>query len=197
MIAARALRGSYMPFSQSSQISAIVQFIESQQPTSLLDVGTGMGQYGFLARTNLENINLFEVDGPRARRREKHEWQIVIDGVEVFEKYLTPVHEYAYNNIFIGDALKVLPLLERQYDMVIAIDILEHFDKDDGLEFIERLKSASSGAVLLSTPKEFIAQEVEANPYENHRSLWTLEELQQLGFDGVLDNEESWIVYRT
>lgn len=186
-----------MPFSQSSQISAIVQFIESQQPTSLLDVGTGMGQYGFLARTNLENINLFEVDGPRARRREKHEWQIVIDGVEVFEKYLTPVHEYAYNNIFIGDALKVLPLLERQYDMVIAIDILEHFDKDDGLEFIERLKSASSGAVLLSTPKEFIAQEVEANPYENHRSLWTLEELQQLGFDGVLDNEESWIVYRT
>lgn len=43
-----------MPFSQSSQISAIVQFGEELKPASILDVGVGMGQYGFLFRTNLE-----------------------------------------------------------------------------------------------------------------------------------------------
>lgn len=188
---------STMPFSQSSQISAIVEFIERESPKSLLDIGTGMGQYGFLARTNLEHINLFEVDGALARRREKDEWKIIIDGIEVFEKYITPVHDYAYNNIYIGDAISLLPNIGKEYEMVIAIDILEHFDKDRGLEFIELLKTVSSRAILISTPKEFIAQEVEANPYENHRSLWSLEELQSLGFQHVLENEESWIVCRT
>lgn len=193
-----------MPFSQSSQISAIVQFIEGekgrkgeQEQFALLDVGTGMGQYGFLARTNLEHINLFEVNGSHARRKDRSEWKILIDGIEVFEKYITPVHEYAYNNIFVGNALEILPTLTQKYDLVLAIDILEHFDKEAGIEFIRCLKSVSSGSVLISTPKEFIPQEVEANPYENHRSLWSLEELNALGFHGVLDNDESWIVYST
>ena len=46
-----------MPFSHSGQLTAIVQEIERIAPASMLDVGTGMGQYGFLARMNLENIN--------------------------------------------------------------------------------------------------------------------------------------------
>ena len=32
-----------MPFSQSSQISTIVQYFEQLNPISLLDVGVGMG----------------------------------------------------------------------------------------------------------------------------------------------------------
>ncbi len=184
-----------MPFSQSSQVSPILQLIESVNPQSLLDVGTGMGQYGFLARTNLEHLDLFEVDGPHARRRERDEWKVRIDGIEVFEKYITPVHDYAYNHIYIGNALELLPTLPRTYEMVLAIDILEHFDKASGLQFIQALQNAATRAIVISTPKEFIPQEVEANPYENHRSLWALEELQALGFDGVLDNDESWIVY--
>ncbi len=186
-----------MPFSHSSQLSTIVQFLESQQPKSVLDIGIGMGQYGFLARTNLEHFNLFEVTGPNVRRREKEEWLVRIDGIEAFEKYITPVHDYAYNNVFVGDAITLLTKLERQYEVVLAIDILEHFDKDRGIEFLRLLKTVSSRAILISTPKEFIEQEVEANPYENHRSFWSLDELQSFGFDQVLENDESWIVCKT
>jgi len=185
-----------MPFSQSSQISPIINLIEKEQPSTLLDVGTGFGQYGFLARTNLEHLNLFEVDGPHSRRREKTEWSIVIDGIEAFPKYITPVHDYAYDSIFIGDAIDLLPNMSQSYDMVLAIDILEHFDKDRGLRFIELLQLASRGSVIISTPKEFIHQVVEANPYENHRSVWTLDELEALGYTQISDNDESWIVGR-
>ena len=183
-----------MPFSQSSQISTIVQYIEQVNPISLLDVGVGMGQYGFLARINLENINLFEVNGSEGKQRSKEEWNLRLDGIEACDVYLTPVHEYCYNNLIIGNALEILPTLaDNSYELVLAIDILEHFTKTDGLEFLTQIKRIANKAVLISTPKEFIPQEVEANPYENHRSFWEKEELIKNGFPIILENDFSWI----
>jgi len=187
-----------MPFSQGLQLSAIVEFIEKENPASLLDVGVGMGQYGFLARNNLENVHLFRVDGKNVSQRPKQEWRVRIDGLEAFRTYLTPVHDYVYNNIVIGDALDILPTIrDHTYELVLAIDILEHFTKPDGLRFLSHLKRIASKAVLVSTPKEFLDQEVEVNPYENHRSHWSKEELAEQGFVETLENRISWIaVYK-
>ncbi len=186
-----------MPFSHLSQLSPVMGFIERHQPRSVLDVGVGMGQYGFLARTNLEHLNLCELTGSGSRQREKSEWLIRIDGIEGYPEYLTPVHDYAYNKIHIGDALEVLPQLDARYDLVLAIDILEHFEKADGLKFIDMLKEASNRHVLVATPKEFTEQHFEANPYENHRSHWTGEELAANGLTQVLDNPHAWIAVFT
>ncbi len=187
-----------MPFSQTTQLSAIMGFMEALRPQSILDVGTGMGQYGFLARTNLEHVNLFIINGADVEQRPKADWSIRIDGVEAFPTYLTPVHEYVYNQMYMGDALEVLPQLpDKDYELVIAIDILEHFTKHDGLFFLQQLKRLSHKSVLISTPKTFIHQEVEANPYENHRSVWTQEDLAQAGFTQLIENKESWIAVYT
>jgi len=183
-----------MPFSQTTQLSAIMGFIEGLKPNSILDVGTGMGQYGFLARTNLEHVNLFIIDGAHVEQRPKADWKIRIDGVEAFPTYVTPVHDYVYNQMHIGDALNVLPTLsDKDYELVMAIDILEHFEKEEGLFFLEQLKRLSCKSVLVSTPKEFIHQEVEANPYENHRSFWMKDDLKNAGFTQFIENGESWI----
>ncbi|HEC86105.1 MAG: hypothetical protein DRR19_17310 [Candidatus Parabeggiatoa sp. nov. 1] len=184
-----------MPFSQSSQISTIVHYFEQLNPVSLLDVGVGMGQYGFLARNYLESVNLFEVDGKDGKLRPKEEWQVRIDGIEGCDVYITPVHNYCYNNLMMGNALEILPTLpDNSYELVLAIDILEHFTKTDGLMFLSQIKRVASKAALISTPKEFIPQEVEANPYENHRSLWEREEFIENGFSVILDNDFSWLV---
>lgn len=187
-----------MPFSQSTQISTIVGIIERNRPKTLLDVGIGMGQYGFLARTNLENLNLFVIDGQSSRQTTKSEWNTTIDGIEGCASYITPVHEYAYNKIMIGEALETLKVLkDNSYEMVMAIDILEHFHKEDGLVFIQELKRVASRLVLISTPKEFVAQEYEENPYETHRSLWTDKDLQELSFNKFFPNPISWVaLYR-
>lgn len=183
-----------MPFSHSSQISTVVQYIEALGPQSLLDVGVGMGQYGFLARTNLENLNLFQVNGKVGRQRSREDWNIRIDGIEGCDVYVTPVHEYVYNNLMIGDALDILPTLpESGYDLVLAIDILEHLNKEDGCIFMEHLKRVACKAALISTPKNFIPQEVEANPYENHLSVWSRKELVRNNFTQILANDISWI----
>jgi 2-polyprenyl-3-methyl-5-hydroxy-6-metoxy-1,4-benzoquinol methylase len=183
-----------MPFSQSSQLSTIVGCVEQLRPESILDVGVGMGQYGFLLRTNLENVNLFEVDGSQARQAPREKWRVRLDGIEGYAGYLTPVHEYVYNDIRIGNALELLPgLADGQYDLVMAIDILEHFDKPDGEVFLGHCRRIARRMALVSTPKAFIEQHVEANPFEDHRSLWTREDLANLGYTRLLANEESWI----
>ena len=183
-----------MPFSQSSQISTIVGFIEEINPASILDVGTGMGQYGFLARNSLEHANLFRVEGAQASQRPKQEWRVRIDGIEAFPTYLTPVHEYVYNRILTGDALDLLPGIgDGAYELVLAVDILEHFTKPDGLRFLAELRRVAQRAVLVSTPKEFHSQEIEANPYENHRSHWSDAELKREGYGEILANPESWV----
>jgi len=183
-----------MPFSQSSQISTILQYIEQLNPLSLLDIGVGMGQYGFLARINLENLHLFQVEGDHGQQRPKQEWRVRIDGIEGCAVYLTPVHDYCYNHIIIGDALEILPTLPSQsYDLILAIDILEHLTFNDGLMFLSQMKRMTTKAALISTPKIFIPQEIEANPYENHRSLWTKDDLVSCDFTTILPNEISWI----
>lgn len=184
-----------MPFSQSSQVSTILDFALALDPASVLDVGTGMGQYGFLLRTNLENEHLFDIRGAHAKQRDRSEWKYRIDGIEGYDGYLTPVHAYAYQEVMIGNALEVLPrIADRSYELVIAIDILEHLTTEDGARFLDHCVRIASKAVLVSTPKEFHAQEIAANPYENHRSVWSEVALREAGFLRTLPNAESWVV---
>ena len=183
-----------MPFSQSSQISPIVGFVERLQPQSVLDVGAGMGQYGLLLRNALEFLNLFEVNGTQGRQRDRRDWRVVIDGIEGFAGYLTPVHAWAYQEMRIGNALDLLPTIPAgQYDLVIAIDILEHFETGDGLHLLAECRRIAKRAALVSTPREFHAQHVPANPYEDHRSVWSAEQLRAAGYRELLDDAVSWV----
>lgn len=184
-----------MPFSQSSQLSSIVGYAEQLQPRSVLDVGTGMGQYGFLLRNNLEAEGLFIVDGASGRQRPKSQWQVRIDGIEGFAGYLTPVHDWAYQQVMVGEALALLATIpDRSYELVLAIDILEHFDKPQGLRLLAEAARVASRAALISTPREFHAQQVQANPLEDHRSHWSEAELAAAGYRERIDNAESLIV---
>jgi ubiquinone/menaquinone biosynthesis C-methylase UbiE len=183
-----------MPFSQNSQLTAILGWAESVKPTRVLDVGAGMGKYGFLLRNSLEAENLFVVDGNKGWQRAKKEWRVIIDGIEGFAGYVTPVHHWAYTNLFIAEALtKLATIQDAAYELVLAIDILEHFEVTRGQKFLNELKRVASHSAIVSTPKTFAPQDVPANPYENHRSLWTAAELASFGFSRILPNDESWI----
>jgi ubiquinone/menaquinone biosynthesis C-methylase UbiE len=183
-----------MPFSQTSQLTPIVTWVEQLAPKTVLDIGIGLGQYGFLLRTKLENVNLFHIEGDKARLKSKQEWSIKIDGIEGFAEYMTPVQEWAYNRIFIADAIDCLSSLpDNSYELLICVDVLEHFDKENGFRLLREMKRVAAKAALISTPKEFIHQDVPANPLENHRSVWSEQDLSGYGFADIVPNDESWI----
>jgi len=111
-----------MPSSQHYHISKIMDNIIALKPKSILDIGTGFGKYGALCREYLELW-----DG-----RQKYEFTRRIDGVEVFGKYITPLHKFVYNNIFSEDIIELIDRLDFKYELVLLIDVLEHFNKDQG-----------------------------------------------------------------
>lgn len=159
------MQGDFMPTSYASQISKIIKLIININPISILDIGIGCGKYGFLSREYLEPDYLFSKN-----------YEKIIDGIEGFENYITPVHKYIYNNIYIGNALDILPTLDKKYDLILLIDIFEHFKRNDGLKLIDECKKHSKN-IIISVPKHMGSQDaVFGNDYEIHETQWLVED---------------------
>jgi len=173
-----------MPSSHCFQISKIVDRIMQLNPQSVLDVGAGFGKYGVLCREYLEYW------GPNAELN----WKRKIDAVEVFPDYITPLHRYVYDNIYQQNVLDIIYKL-KDYDLVLFIDILEHFSKIDG-EYLIKMLVLNNEGLLISTPRHWSEQDaVFGNEYERHKTLWTDNELRVFGRTEFIEDERSIICH--
>lgn len=152
-----------MPTSHPFQLNQIMHLVIQQKPESVLEIGVGFGKYGLLLREYLEIWGEGE---------EYSDFKRQIDGIEIYEPYILAHHEQIYDRIYKGNALDILPELE-QYDLILLIDVLEHFDYDDAVRLLS-LCQEKSKAIIISTPKDIGQQEGGyGNVYETHRSQWT------------------------
>lgn len=173
-----------MPGGVWSYIPLILDMVNNlrPRPTSILDIGVGFGRFGFLLRQYLEIAG---------NHYHKEDWEVKIVGVEIFDSYITNVHNYIYDEIIIGDAIEILDSLAT-FDVVLAVDIIEHFPKEKGLLFLEKVIRLTRSLALILTPKERLSQgETFGNPYERHLSHWQRDDFLKRGFccvdyDGLL-----------
>ena len=154
-----------MGTSQFGQIDIIINSVVALEPTSILDIGCGFGKYGFLCR---EAMVCGRTINPK------------IDAIEAFEENITDVHYLIYNNVFISGALsKLKELSAKSYDLILAIDILEHFSKEDGRMFLSELNRIGRN-VIISTPKMVLSQSaLSGNVYEIHKTQWYPSDLKR------------------
>jgi 2-polyprenyl-3-methyl-5-hydroxy-6-metoxy-1,4-benzoquinol methylase len=165
-----------MPTSVYYQIPIILEIVIALDPDTILDIGAGTGKYGFLIREYLEIWGA----GANAEPYGKQHWKRRIDAIEAFEPYLTPVHEYVYDHIYVGDAAQLVPQIEEQYDLILLIDVLEHLEKSIG-ECLLRHLLQKSRSILLSVPSKLGRQpDLWGNPFEVHRSQWTEKDLKDI-----------------
>ena len=68
-----------MPTSSPYTILPMIQYMQKVKPSSILDVGSGAGKWGILAREYLEI---------HQKRILPDQWTIKIDAVEMWEHYL-------------------------------------------------------------------------------------------------------------
>ena len=162
-----------MPTSPYAHLYSLVLYLDSIRPTSILDVGLGNGKLGFIARDLLDVMY--------GERYHRSQWQLQLDGIEVFADYIQDHQRAIYDDIFIGDAFDIIDGLG-DYDMIIMGDVLEHFDKQKGADFMDRCFRHTNAAVSLFVPlgNGWRQEAIYGNPYETHRSAWYLEELQPL-----------------
>ncbi len=176
-----------MPTSHFHQLNEIVELIVLTDPKSVLDVGVGFGKYGLLAREYLD------VWG---RGREVYgDWKRRIDGIEAFRGYLTPLHDFIYDNVYVGNAIDVLPTLQSNYDLILLVDVLEHLEYRDGVKLLEACEARGKN-IIVSTPKD-IGPEVVTfdNPFETHRFQWKKSHFTRYANGFFLRNSHSLIFY--
>ena len=121
-------------------------------------------------------------------------------GIEIWEPYINAEFDHFGTPVFKdcirihGSVLNYRELLKGyELDTAMIIDVLEHFNKEDGIEWIENLKE-DFNKIILMVPAGVFPQDVdhtgfEAHEYQTHRSSWYEEDINRLGFNEViLDN---------
>jgi hypothetical protein len=150
-----------MATSRAGYLGDLCQLVVSKRPRRILDIGVGFGKNGFLCR------EYSELWGGH-HRLPPDEWETTIDGIEAHGEYLHAWQFAIYSTIIIGDALEVLPTLD-DYDLIVATDVLEHFNSADAVAMLDLIRDKSRH-FLVTTPDRFLAQgAVAGNEYERHR----------------------------
>lgn len=162
-----------MPVSFYQVIPRILDLVIEENPISILDVGIGFGKYGMLLR---------EVLDLPYERYEKEHWQIEIDGIEIYEGFKNPIFDYVYNRIYYNDIRKILPEI-KDYDVILLIDVLQNFSKEEGLQLLQILLQSTNKALIISTPLYPASQPFYLdNPYEEHKSRWSIIDFTDFDF---------------
>jgi SAM-dependent methyltransferase len=69
------------------------------------------------------------------------------------------------------------------FDVVLALDLIEHLDKKDGFRLIESMERLAKRKVIIFTPNGFLEQhEFDGNLSQVHVSGWEIDEMRAMGF---------------
>lgn len=158
-----------MPTSFHRHISFVIDHIIKANPESVLDIGCGWGKWGFLAREYLDIYG-------KGDKWKRTDWEVRIDGVEIYKPYLEDIEKKWYDKIYNEDIIEIYNKLPN-YDLVIMGDVLEHIEKDKGKKLLRDLIERSETLILSIPLEDFTYQFKGENKYESHISIWTLREL--------------------
>jgi len=104
-------------------------------------------------------------------------------GVDLFLPYLQESKRKAIHNQYIKADVTNIEFKPKSFDVVLAIEVLEHLEKNEGIELIKKMKLWAKSKIILTTPNGYIPQdEYDKNPYQTHKSSWTDKEFERLGF---------------
>ena len=171
-----------MPSSTYHTLNVAVQNILKVQPQSVLDIGVGFGKWGFLVREYIETWN---------DRVFPDQWTCKINGLEIFEPYTKLPHVVAlYDKITIGNASETIKS-ELFYDLIIAMDIVEHLPKDEGMGLCTEMLKRFNKACMINVPTgDWMNNVVIAgNEAEAHQAIWEEIDLKNLALQNDLKVE--------
>jgi hypothetical protein len=128
---------------------------------SVLDVGCGKNSLlhlsGFEKLCGLEG---YPPDAEIARRKQTH------------------------NEITVGDVRKMDGLFKPgQFDACIALDVIEHLPKEEGLKMMRDMEAISARKTVFLTPSGFLPQgHTAADDLQVHLSGWEPDEMRRYGY---------------
>lgn len=106
-------------------------------------------------------------------------------GIDIFEQSVESsraagVHDKHY----VMDARTIdTAFPPKSFDAVIAVDVIEHLTKEDGNKLLQKMELLARKKIIITTPNGFLEQhEHSGNPFQEHKSGWTIKEMRNHGF---------------
>lgn len=106
-------------------------------------------------------------------------------GVDVFAPSIEESKKRKIHDEYrITDVLEIDRFFKRKsFDAVVALDLIEHFEKKEGLTLLKKMEVIAKKKIIVLTPNGFTKQDpYEDNPYQTHKSGWEVEEFRKLGY---------------
>jgi SAM-dependent methyltransferase len=131
--------------------------------STVLDVGCGanspLGRFG-VRYPHSVGVDLHGPALERSRLAGIHDDYLAVDALELTE-HVAP----------------------RSFDAVVAFDLIEHLDKENGLTLLAAMERIARRRVVVFTPNGFLPQEpADGNPFQRHRSGWSARDFRDLGY---------------
>lgn len=110
-------------------------------------------------------------------------------GLDIWRPYLEKIDATVPYVTIHADAIRIDSLfLPRSFDLVLLLDIVEHMDKPQAFELMDKAEAVARRAVVIETPKGFLPQDIDilglgGDHYQTHRSGFETEELAARGYD--------------
>lgn len=114
----------------------------------------------------------------------------VMVGLDVHRPYLeNRLHSSERIIPIHADALTIGRLfLPKTFSMTLLNDVIEHFDKEDGLRLLAMAETIAVKRIIVFTPRGFFPQSgfdyynMQGEVYQEHRSGWEPEEFERMGY---------------
>ena len=113
-------------------------------------------------------------------------------GVDIYDEYFKHIEIDVPYAVVKYDVRKLKDIfVPKSFDLVIALDIIEHLEKEESLELIRQCEEIAKLGVVLETPKGYIPQNLDiqghgGHEWQTHRSGWEPKDLEDLGYKVVV-----------
>jgi len=105
-------------------------------------------------------------------------------GVDIYRPTLARAADDGRRRPVTQADVRALPYATGAFDVVVSLDVVEHFEKPDALRVLAEMERVCSGTVVVVTPNGFVPQPgTDDEPWQEHRCGFDVAELEQLGYD--------------
>ncbi len=145
---------------------------------TILDIGCGDGS--FMKKINTDN-------------------KYQITGLELYDPYIKKALKTGvYKQIKKMDLNKII-IKKKSYDVVLALQVIEHLSKKEGIELIKKIESIAKNKVIITTPNGFVNydpfENLDNNKLQKHKSGWNINELTNYKYK--VYGQGSYFIYRS
>jgi SAM-dependent methyltransferase len=111
-------------------------------------------------------------------------------GVDAYPGYIEISRQQGIHDEYIVADITKINFPPKSFDVVISVDVVEHFEKDEAIQLLERMESWAKKKVICITPNGWSPPHVHEAPRDDelstelmrHKCGWTADDFKERGY---------------